>query len=169
MELYSIDKLMHETRQLAARYRETMGTVLPVTSEIARFDAARLLQLQLVDDTASTIDAIGTGKLAGKKILIKGRAIFETTRSSPRLGQLNTEQDWDWVVLVLFDDQYEAEEIYQASREDILLALENKENSNRKKRGAMSIAQFKIIGHRVWTKEHGTESEIWDNRADSSS
>jgi hypothetical protein len=28
----------------------------------------------------------------------------------------------------------------------------------------MSIAQFKIIGERVWTREGGLEEEVWDNR-----
>lgn len=167
MELYSIDKLMHETRQLAAKYRETTGTVLPVTGEIARFDAAKALALNLIDEPGSAIDAIGTGDREGQKVLIKGRVIFDSTRSSPRVGQLNTDQDWDLVVLVLFDDQYQAEEIYQASREEVAEAMADKENSNRKKRGAMSIAQFKIIGQRVWTRETGVEQEIWDNQSDS--
>lgn len=45
MDIYSIDKLMHETRQLAAKYHQTTGTALPVTGEIARFDAAKALGL----------------------------------------------------------------------------------------------------------------------------
>jgi len=162
-ELYSLDKLMQETRQLAARYRRTTGSTLPVTGEIARYDAARLLGLQLIEDPGSAIDAIGRGELKNRRILIKGRAIFDTARSSPRIGQLNPQQDWDLVVLVLFDEHYEAEEIYQASREQITEALAGK---GTKKRGAMSIAQFRIIGHRVWDREHGLEQEIWDNRAD---
>jgi hypothetical protein len=165
MELYSIDKLMHETRQLAAKYRQTTGSTLPVTGEIARFDAAKALDLALIDDTNSPIDALGrSGEREGKRIIIKGRAIFETTRSSPRIGQLNPEQDWDLVELVLFDDNYEPEEIYEASREAIADALEGKKDSGRKKRGAMSIAQFKIIGERVWSRENGLEEEVWDNQ-----
>lgn len=165
IDAYSVEKLMHETRHLAAKYRETTGTVLPVTGEIARFDAAKALQLKLIDDPSSPIDAIGTGAREGKKILIKGRAIFETTRSSPRIGQLNTDQDWDNVVLVLFNDHYEPEEIYEATRQDIIDTMKPKD-SNRKKRGAMSIAQFKIISQLVWTMENGLENEVWENQAD---
>ena len=165
MELYSIDKLMHETRQLAAKYRQTTGSTLPVTGEIARFDAAKALNLSLIDEPGSPIDALGRdGEREKKRIIIKGRAIFENTRTSPRIGQLNPDQDWDFVVLVLFDEQYEAEEIFEASREAIAAAMENKADSARKKRGAMSIAQFKIIGNRVWTRENGLEQEIWDNQ-----
>lgn len=165
MDLYSIDKLMHETRQLAARYRQTTGSTLPVTSEIARFDAAKALGLKLIDDPAIVYDAIGTGEREGEHYLIKGRAIFETSRTSPRIGQLNPQQDWDYVVLVLFDENYEPMEIYEASKEDIELAMSERADSSRKKRGAMSIAQFKIIGHLVWTAENGLEPEVWDNQA----
>lgn len=59
MELYSIDKLMHETRQLAAKYRKTTGSTLPVTGEISRFDVAKALNLQLIDDLTLGYDAIG--------------------------------------------------------------------------------------------------------------
>lgn len=164
MELYSIDKLMHETRQLAAKYRQTTGNTLPVTGEIARFDAAKALNLALIDEPGSAIDAVGRdGERKDRKIIIKGRAIFDSSRTSPRIGQLNPQQDWDLAVLVLFDDNYEPEEIYEASREDVAQALEGKKDSGRKKRGAMSIAQFKIIGERVWTRENGLEQEVWDN------
>jgi hypothetical protein len=165
MEPYSIDKLMHETRQLAARYRETTGSTLPVTGEIARFDAARSLNLELNEDPGNPIDAIGRdGEREGKRIIVKGRTIFDNSRSSPRIGQLNPEQDWDLVVLVLFDEQYQPEEMYEARREAVAEAMEARKNSNRKKRGAMSIAQFKIIGSRVWSRENGLEQEVWDNQ-----
>jgi hypothetical protein len=165
VDLYSIDKLMHETRQLAAKYREATGTSLPVTGEIARFDVAKALNLSLIEDSSSAIDAVGLeGELKGKRVVIKGRAIFDDSKASPRIGQLNPEQDWDYVALVLFDDQYEPEEIYLSAKADIVETLEGKRESNRKKRGAMSIAQFKIISERVWTRENGLEEQTWDNQ-----
>ncbi|WP_417535889.1 hypothetical protein [Methylophaga sp.] len=167
MDLYSIDKLMHETRQLAAKYREATGSTLPITGEIARFDAARALNLSLINDPNSPIDATGKeGHRQDKRIIIKGRAIFDSSKASPRIGQLNPEQDWDLAVLVLFDEHYDVDEIYEASREAISDALDNKKDSNRKKRGAMSIAQFKIIGERVWTRENGLETDVWENQDD---
>lgn len=165
MDIYSIEKLMHETRQLAAKYRQTTGNTLPVTTEIARFDAARALDLSLIDDANSHIDAVGrSGERADKRVIIKGRAIFDSSRASPRIGQLNPQQDWDLVVLVLFDENYEVDEIFEASWEAIADALDTKRDSNRKKRGAMSIAQFKIIGQRVWSRENGPEQDVWDNQ-----
>jgi len=165
MDIYSIDKLMHETRQLAAKYHQTTGTALPVTGEIARFDAAKALNLQLIEDISLGYDALGTGTFDGQKILIKGRVLFESSKSNPRIGQINPDQRWDHVVLVLFDDDYNPIEIYHASSEDIEQALSMKADSQRKKRGAMSVAQFKIIGNLVWTQETGLDAEIWDNHS----
>jgi hypothetical protein len=45
MGIDSIDKLMAEARRLAVEYRQTTGKTLPVTSEIAVYDAIRLLNL----------------------------------------------------------------------------------------------------------------------------
>ena len=164
MDLYSLDKLMHETRLLAAKYRSTTGTTLPVTGEIARFDVAKALNLQLIDDLTLGYDAIGQDERDGLRILIKGRVIFEDSRSSPRIGQINPDGRWDNVVMVLFDDNYMPVEMYEATNDDIATAIKTKKDSQNKKRGAMSVAQFKIIGQRVWTQESGTEDEVWDNK-----
>ena len=163
IDLYSIDKLMHETRQLAAKYRQSLGNTLPVTGEIARFDVAKELSLRLLEDLTLGHDAIGTGDREDLRILIKGRVIFEDSRSSPGIGQLNPDGRWDNMVLVLFNDNYEPVEMYEATSSDIIEAINNKTDSKRKKRGVMSIAQFKIIGELVWTREDSLESEIWNN------
>ncbi|MFW5450893.1 MAG: hypothetical protein ACKE9I_04785 [Methylophagaceae bacterium] len=165
IDLYSIDKLMHETRHLAAKYRQATGSTLPVTGEIARFDVAKQLSLRLLEDMTLGHDAIGTGNRESLRILIKGRVIFGDSRSSPRIGQIKPDGRWDNVVLVLFDDNYEPVEMYEATSEDIIEAIDNKATTS-KKRGAMSVAQFKIIGELVWTTEHGLETEVWDNQAD---
>jgi hypothetical protein len=166
MDLYSIDKLMHETRQLAAKYRMTTGKTLPVTGEIARFDVAKALNLQLIADLTQGFDAKGLGERAGVRFLIKGRVIFEDSRSTPRIGQINPDGRWDNVVMVLFDDDYLPIEMYEASSDDIKAAHNAKQANQNKKRAAMSVAQFKIIGKLVWTQEGGVEQEIWDNHSD---
>ncbi|MFT7413897.1 MAG: hypothetical protein ACI9FO_000552 [Methylophagaceae bacterium] len=163
MDLYSIDKLMNETRQLAAKYRKTTGSTLPVTGEISRFDVAKALNLQLIDDLTLGYDAIGQDERRDLRILIKGRVIFEDSRSSPRIGQIKSDGRWDSVIMVLFDDDYLPIEMHEATSEDIEAALNTKSDSANKKRGAMSVAQFKIIGRLVWTSEDGLSPEIWDN------
>ncbi len=66
-------------------------------------------------------------------------------------------------MLVLMDEEYEPYEIYQAEREELLEYIE-KSSSSRARRGALSIARFKIIGRLAWTREDGLEPEVWDNQ-----
>lgn len=155
MTLYSIDKLIEETRRLAAEFRRTTGTMLPVSAEIARYDVANQLNLELNERAIKGIDAIGKGEREGLKVQIKGRVIGDSVKSSHRIGQLNTDGDWDLVIISLMDNDFQALEMYQATREEIVQALLDPDSS-RNKRGAISVARFKIIGQLVWCKESGT-------------
>ncbi len=167
MSVYSVEKLISEARRLAAEFRRTTGKPLPgVSGEIAEHDAARLLDLELCKDKPGGYDAVGRGSRAGKHIQIKGRVIFDEDKAGQRVGQLKLEQDWDSVLLVVMDENYEPFEIFEAERDDILDAMEDGGGSARKKRGAMTVARFKIIAHLVWTREEGViEDEVWDNRS----
>lgn len=167
MDLYSVDKLIEQTRKLAAEYRLATGQALPVSSEIANYDAARLLGLTLNQSSTAGFDAIGeSGPLEGKRVQIKGRVIFDEQKSGQRIGQLKMEQEWDTILLVVMDDKYDTIEIYAADREEID-AAQQEGQGKRNKRGAMSVAKFKHISRLVWTREEGViEDEIWDNYRD---
>ena len=78
---------------------------------------------------------------------------------------MKLDKEWDSVVLVLMDEEDEPYEIYEAEKADILEFVD-KSSSSRAKRGAMSVARFKIIGRLAWTREDGIEPEVWDNRAE---
>jgi len=156
MPAYSIDKLIEETRKLAAEFRRTTGTMLPVSGEIARYDVSHHLGLELNESRIDGVDAIGTNEREGLRIQIKSRVIGDTIKPGHRIGQLNPEGSWDLIILSLMDNDYEALEMYQASREEIMAAM-SKPGSKRGKRGAISVAKFKIIGQLVWTKELGVE------------
>lgn len=155
--VYSIDKLISETRRLAAEYRRSTGQVLPVSGEIARHDAARLLGLKLCEPGTAGVDAIGAGTREGQRVQIKSRLMTQESKSGARLGQINTQGEWDTLLLVILDEDYETSEIYEASREELGDALAESENSNRAKRGALSIAKFKNIGWLIWSRETGLE------------
>ncbi len=164
MSVYAVDKLIAQARQLAADYRRTTGKPLPgVSNEIALHDALRLLELQPVSAPSGGIDAIDPGR-DDKKIQIKSRTIFDESKGGQRIGQIKVDQAWESVVLVLMDEEYEPYEIYEAEREDLLEYM-NKSSSSRVKRGALSVARFKVIGRLAWTREEGLEPELWDNRS----
>lgn len=166
MGVYSVDKLMGEARRLAAEYRKATGQPLAISGEIAKYDAARLLDLESCQDPQLGYDAVGkSGALAGKRVQIKGRAIFDEAKGGQRIGQLKLEQDWDSVLLVLMDEEFETFEIHAADRASLVDAVEEGAESRRSKRGALSVAKFKAIGHLVWTREDGLlEDEVWENR-----
>lgn len=167
MSLYSVDKLISQTRKLAADYRRATGQPLPLTGEIANFDAASLLDLELLQPAPGGYDAVGrSGEREGLRYQIKGRAIFDDNKGGHRIGQLKLEQEWDAVLLVLLDEEYEASEIYEADRATILEAMDDS-GSNRGKRGAMSVARFRNIARLVWQRGEGeVRDEIWDNLED---
>lgn len=161
---YAAEKLIAQARQLAAEYRRTMGKPLPgISNEIAEHDAVRLLALEPKASAEAGWDAVDPEN--GHRIQIKSRTIFDESKSGQRIGQLKMNQDWDAVVLVLMDEEYEPYEIYRALRED-LETFVDASSSNRSKRGAMSVARFKIIGELVWDSVNGRQQEVWDNQAD---
>lgn len=153
MALYSIDKLINETRRLAAEFRRTTGTMLPVSAEIARYDVSHHLDLTLNNDHSLGYDAIGNNERSGQRVQIKSRVIGDCVKSGHRLGQLNPNGNWDIVILSLMDNEFEPLEMYQLSHDETAAAL-----SSSKKQRTISVAKFKIIGDLVWTREHGVES-----------
>jgi hypothetical protein len=165
LTVYAADKLIAQARVLAAEYRRTMGKPLPgISNEIAEFDALKLLHLTSNTPREGGYDACDPSR-NNKRIQIKSRTIFDESKTGQRIGQLKLDKVWDSVVLVLMDEDYEPYEIYEAERDDILEYIE-KSSSSRAKRGAMSVARFKIIGRLVWTRENGLEPDLWDNQGE---
>ena len=153
MSIYSIDKLINETRRLAAEFKRTTGTMLPVSGEIARYDVSKHLDLTPSNDPGCGYDAIGNNQREGLRVQIKSRVIGDSVKSGHRLGQLKPNGTWDIVVLSLMDDEFEPLEMYQLSRTEVVNSL----GSNNSKNKTISVAKFKIISELVWTKENGTE------------
>jgi hypothetical protein len=159
---YAADKLIAQARQLAAEYRRTMGKPLPgISNEIAEHDAVRLLALEA--DSSPEVGWDAVDPQTGRRIQIKSRTIFDESKGGERIGQLKLNQDWDSVVLVLMDADYEPYEIYEALREDLEEFVDA--SSGRSKRGAMSVARFKVIGELVWDRVNGRSDGVWDNQA----
>ena len=124
------------------------------------------MNLEICNPPVGGYDAVGHGSREGKRIQIKGRAIFDEGKSGQRIGQLKIDQEWDSIMLVIMDENLEPYEIYEADRGDIVDTLDNPVSSKRSKRGAMSVARFKNISRLVWTLENGIEEdEVWDNQA----
>ncbi len=160
MSIYSVDKLIAEARRLAREYRQATGKTLAITGELAISDAIRLLAMRPATQSQSTFDAELDYQGRTLRVQIKGRAIINARRTGHRLGQLKLDQDWDAIVLVIMDADFEPGEIYLAEREEIRQSVYNSKN----KRGSISVARFKIIGKLLWSAENGIENrEYWSN------
>jgi len=164
VSLYSVDKLISQARRIAAEYRRATGKPLGISAEIARHDACSFLELEPHEDAVG-FDAMGlNGEREGLRFQIKGRAIFDEKKGGQRLGQIKIDQEWDSILLVLMDEDFESTEIYEASRQDMLDNIEDE--GNRQKRGVISVARFKRFAKQVWNKDEGLiVDEVWDNQA----
>jgi hypothetical protein len=158
MGIYSVNKLIAETRRIAKEYRLATGKTLPVTPEIAINDAISILELTPNDENIPGYDAIYEVGGESLKVQIKGRVIFNEKRQGHRLGQIKSEQEWDAVILVIMNADFMPEEIYMAKRDEIMDVLEEKRKNNKK--GAMTIAQFKLISELLWTEQNGLEQDV---------
>ena len=163
MPVYDVDKLMLEARKLAAQYRQITGKPLGISGEIAVHDVIRIMGPQSAENQTA-YDAVGKGPREGKRIQIKGRTVSDDPKSNQRMGQIKTEQEWDSVMLVLMNEQYEPLEIYEAERAQILDAV-SKTSTKRRNRGELSVAKFKHIGQLVWSADSQTEHNISSHAA----
>lgn len=146
--MYNIALLMEQTRLVAADYRHTTGQALPVTAELARFDAIDKLDLQKMDADLG-YDAVNPNDLK-EKFLIKGRVIFKAGKARQKLGQLQMDGEWNWLLVVIYDADYTPKQIHRVDR---AIIEEELEKSPSDKRGSMTVAKFKAIGKLVWEPE----------------
>jgi hypothetical protein len=150
-ELPSIVKmgvLIDQARALAHQYRSLTGKPLGITGEVAEYEAARLLGLQLVPARTLGYDALkGT-----ERIQIKGRLITSNKIGGQRIGAIKLNYEWDSVFLVILNVEFQPLEIWKATREVVATALLVPGSKARNERGALSISKFKQIGFRLWAK-----------------
>jgi hypothetical protein len=149
MPVYNLDKLMDETRRIAAEYRRSTGSTLPVSAELAKFDAIRLLGLSPASETERAVDACLHTDGGTQKVQIKGRVIFDD-KQGQRVGQMSLDAGWDLLVLVLMDEDYLPLKIYQLSRDQLNSSIPDRGSLQKKTRGAMSVKKFKAISSLVW-------------------
>ena len=143
-------KLLAEVKRLAKEYRELTGRPLGVTGEVAEYEAARLLDVELSPVRQAGYDAIREAPLGAQRLQIKGRCVLPGSKPSQRVGGIKLENEWDVVVLVLLDETFEATAIYEADRPAVEAALLAPGSKARNERGALAVSKFKSIGRRIW-------------------
>lgn len=152
MEMDEITEVLGQAKALAKTYKRLTGKPLGITGEVAEFEAARILGLELAGARQSGYDATQTVNGKVIKIQIKGRCIPAKSISGQRLGRLQFDKDWDTVILVLMDEDYEVINIFEANREEIENVLSAPGSQEKKAERGLPIRKFKEIGRLVWER-----------------
>ena len=147
-QVNEIRSIMERARQAAVDYYQAIGKPLGITGEYGENVAADRLGLKLVDARTAGYDAIDA---RCRKIQIKTRSIpRKKMLSNQMLGSIRLDHEWDVVVLVIMNELYEVQSMFEAERDAIEVALTAPGSKARNERGALSLAKFKSIGRQVW-------------------
>ena len=147
-----IETILRAVKPLALQYHELTGKPLGVTGEIAEFEAATLLDLELLEARSEGYDAIMQRKGRPERIQIKGRFKHDGGKWG-RVPSINIEKKFDSVLLVLMQGEYEVVEMWKASRQAVFKRLREPGSKARNERNSMSVPQFKSIATLVWHKQ----------------
>ena len=98
-------------------------------------------------------DAIERSEKSVRHLQIKGRCLLPNCKPGQRLGSIAVKKDWDAVLLVLLDENFDATEMYEAERLAVLAALAAPGSKARNERGQLGVSKFKAIGKLRWRRE----------------
>lgn len=143
-----IMELLGAAKKIAREYYDLTGKPLGITGEVAEYEAARILKLKLTPARHEGHDAIRQGD--GRTFQIKGRCVLKNSKPSQRMGRIKKTGDFDAVLLVLLDEDFNATAIYEANRKPVIAALEEPGSISRNERGQLGIGKFKSLGKRIW-------------------
>lgn len=145
-------EILADVRALAREYYSSTGKPLGVTGELAEYEAAEKLGLELADARTAGYDAIRRKGKRVEKVQIKGRRIAPgKSLYVGRVSKIDLKQPFDSVALVLMKPDYEVAEIWEANRKDVEARLTEPGSKSRNERGSMGISQFISIATKVWT------------------
>jgi hypothetical protein len=139
-------ELLAHAKQIAQEYRTLTGKPLGVTGEIAEYEAAKILNLELMDARQPGYDAIEKRNGTHRRLQIKSRCLLEGCNPGQRLGSIQIEKEFDAVVLVLLDNNLDAYEIYEADREPVIEAITAPGSKARNEKRSLPLSKFKSIG-----------------------
>jgi hypothetical protein len=147
-----IMEILREAKKLAQEYRLLTGKPLGITGEVAEYEAARILGVELTPARQAGYDALEHRGSDTRRLQIKGRCLLPGCKPGQRLGSIDTRKDWDAVLMVLLDENFEALEIYEAQRADVFKALSAPGSKARNERGALGVNKFKSIANLRWRR-----------------
>jgi hypothetical protein len=149
LDIAVLRNIIRDAKEIAKRYRSLTGKPLGITGEVGEFTAAELMNLQLTGARQPGYDAIAPD---GHRIQIKARCVLPDSKRGQRVGSIKVTHEWDTVVLILMDADFEPLEIYEAKWSDIKRELNKPGSKARNVRGSLGVSKFKSIASLVWSK-----------------
>lgn len=143
-------ELLAQAKVIAQKYYAITGKPLGITGEVAEYEAARLLGVTLTPARQAGYDAIETAHGRERTLQIKGRYLPNGCTPGQRLGGIQQQKEWDAVLMVLLDADFNASEIWEADRGAVIAALSVPGSKARNERGALTVSKFKAIGRLRW-------------------
>ncbi len=144
-----VRNLILQTKQIASAYYAATERRLGVTGEIAEFEAANKLGLQLVKAGMRGYDALDS---EGRKVQIKGRW-RPTCKPYRKVPRIEPQADFDvFVYVLLAGEGYEPFQIWSTSKEAIVNALDGKVSAKGKVE-RITFNHFSDFAELAWQRQ----------------
>lgn len=145
-------EVLRQAKLLAQRYRALTGKPLGITGEVAEYEAARVLGVRLTPARQAGYDAVEMVEGVERHLQIKGRCLLARSKKGQQLGSIDIDKDWDAVLMVLVDENFDAYEIHEAERGAVIAAINLPGSKARNERRALAVSKFKAIGRLRWKR-----------------
>ena len=145
-------EILRKAKRLAQQYRELTGKPLGITGEVAEYEAARILGVKLTPARNTGFDATERKNGSIRRLQIKSRCLLKNSKPGQRLGSIDIEKDFDAVLMILLDENFDATAIYEAERAAVIKAIKEPGSKSRNERWALGVNKFKAIGRVRWKR-----------------
>ena len=145
--------VLREAKVLAREYYRLTGKPLGITGEVAEYEAARILGVELTAARQAGYDATENKNGEKRRLQIKGRCLLPNCKPGQRVGSIDIKKDWDAVLLVILDEHFDATAMYEADRAAVIAAIIAPGSKARNERGALSVSKFRSIGKLRWRRD----------------
>jgi hypothetical protein len=146
-------EVLRKAKLLAQRYRKLTAKPLCITGEVAEYEAARVLGVKLTPARNTGFDATERKNGSIRRLQIKGRCLLSSCKPGQRLGSIDIEKEFDAVLMVLLDENFDATAIYEAERDAVIKAIKEPGSKSRNERWALGVNKFKAIGKLRWMRD----------------
>ena len=140
--LKNVSDIIPEVKRLASLYYKRLGRPLGVTGEIAEYEVIKKFGYNPAEPRATGHDSYRVINKKNQLIEIKGRVLQPDSSPGGRLGRIKKNSDCVAVILVLFNENYEATNFYEAPYLEIENFLSSATGKAETERRQLHLSKF---------------------------